>query len=250
MTGTVVPPTPTPVTPGPGPGPAATPAPKAPAPAGPAAGPPQPAAAPIATPPTAASQPLADSPWASEKTWGAIGALGDTEVDAALKGAVLGGLQGTEFTPEKLAAAQGQAYDQGMAGLKSQREGIEADLARRGMSRGGTGAELGQEAEIAARSDIANQQRTNMVEFAKLRTEEKQAAIGQAQQLAQSLASRGVDLENLRMQREQLAMSRRGGGGGGGDDNMIEIDNGDGTTSQVDLRLVDLMLSMGEGGMW
>jgi hypothetical protein len=211
----------------------------------------QPAAAPIATPPTAASQPLADSPWASERKWGAIGALGDAEIDAALKGAVLGGLKGTEFTPEKEAIAQGQAYDQGMASLKGQRADIEADLARRGMSNTGVAAELGAEAETAARANIADQQRTNMMEFAKLRTEEKQAAIGAAQNLAQALASRGVDLENLRMQREQIAMQPRGGGGGGGkDDNMVTIDNGDGTTSEVDLRLVDLMLSMGEGGNW
>jgi hypothetical protein len=231
-------------------GPATTPAPNAPAPAGPAAGPPQQAAAPIATPETAASRPLKDSPWAYEKKWGALGDIGDAELDAALKGAVMNGLNGTEFTAEKEAIAQGQNFDQGMAGLKSQRSAIEADMARRGLSNTGVAAELGAEAETAARGQIADQQRATMMEFSKLRSEEKQAAISAAQNLAQQFAQKGIDLENLRMQREQLAIQSKRGGGGGGDDNMIEIDNGDGTTSQVDLRLVDLMLNMGEGGMW
>jgi hypothetical protein len=176
-----------------------------------------------------------------------VGGVGDPELDAALKGAVMENLKKDPFSPEVIAAEKARIADEGAAGLGSQRESIEADAVRRGIGRTGVAAQLGSEAESSARASVANQQRQTMTEFTKLSADQKQAAIGAAQNLATDLANRGISLQQLAMQREQMAAGR---GGGGGQDNMIEIDNGDGTTSQVDLRLVDLMLNLGEGGMY
>lgn len=229
--------------------PPSVPAAVAPAPAGPAAPGPQAAAAPIATPPTAASQPLEGSPWSYERMWGALGSLGDANLDAAVKGATMEQLNDNPFSKEALAAANVGEFEKGMADLQGTRRSLDSDLIRRGMFSGGLAGELGQEAEMAARAGISSAQRQNSLDFAEKGAAHKAQAIQQAQSLAKDLASRGVDLENLRMQRESLAqqMAARGGGGGGGDES-IEIVNPDGSVSTIPLNVLDLVLGMEEGG--
>jgi len=210
----------------------------APAPVAPAAAP---AAAPSAAPQNPADIP-AGSSWSKTVTNGGIG---DAELDAALKGAVMEGLSNDPFSAEKLAAAQGQAFDQGAAGLAAQREGIEGDAVRRGLSRTGAAAALGSEAESAMRASVADTQRTNMTEFAKLSDEHKQQAIGAAQNLATDLANRGISMEQLKMQREGAA---RGGGRGYDPNAPIEMVDDEGNVTSIDPRMIDLVLALGEGG--
>jgi hypothetical protein len=173
------------------------------------------------------------------------GGIGDPEIDAALKGAVMGQLRDDPYSAEKLAAAKAQQYDSGMAGVGAQRESINADAVRRGLGRTSVGAELGSEAESAARASTANQQRETMTEFAKLSDNHKQQAIASAQNLATDLANRGISIEQMKMQRE----ANRGGGGGGYDPNKpIEMVDDEGNVTQVDPRILDLALGMFEGG--
>lgn len=235
------PPTPT--------GPATTPAPNAPAPAAnPQPAPLAPVGA-IATPATAGSQPLEDSPWAYEKMWGALGGIGDPELDSAVKGATMGLLKENPWDKAALARAQTTNFETGMGDLRSTQEGINADLVRRGLSDTGLGAELGAEAEMAARAGVSAANRQTSQEFAQQGAKFKQDAAAQAQSLASDLAKRGVDIENLRMQREQLArqiQAQRAAGGGGA--STIEIMNPDGSVSEVPLDILDMVLGMGEGG--
>jgi len=203
-------------------------------------------AAASASPSAPAPPPGADTASSWSSTSVTNGGVGDAELDAALKGAVMENLKKDPFSPEVVAAENARLKDEGAAGLAAQKDTLNADAIRRGIGSTGVAAQLGGEAESAARASVANQQRQTMTEFAKLSSEQKQQAIGAAQNLATDLANRGISMQQLALQRESMQPR----GGGGGNDNMIEIDNGDGTTSQVDLRLVDLMLGMGEGGMW
>jgi len=233
-----------------------TPAPQA-APVGlPPSGPtaaPQPGAPPIATPPTAASQPLSGSPWAYEQMWGALGDLGDSELEQALKGAAMGGLKGNAFGDAALARAQGLEFERGMGGLRGAKESAMADLARRGIT-GPAAAAILAEQESAARSDISRGQREIAGEYEGKREESRRAGIEQARAVQQDLVSKGVNLENLRMNREQLAQQIRqqqaamAAAGRAGEPFMLTIDNGDGTTSQIDSRMLELVLGLGEGG--
>lgn len=210
-------------------------------------------AAPIGTPPTAASTPIANSPWKSEQTWGAIGALGDAELDTAVKRAALEGLQKNPFGDQALAQENARSFDLTAAQGRSAAESIAADAARRGLGSSGVGAELAAEAGQNARNTYAQAARENAIGMREKGATYSQNTLAQAQSLAKDLASRNVDLENLRMQREGLAQqlaAQSRGGGGGGNDNLVTIMNPDGTETQVDLRLLDLVLGMEEGGMW
>lgn len=234
----------------PAPGPASTPAPNAPAPAGPAAPGPQQAAAPIATPPTATSQPLADSPWAYEKMWGALGNLGDPELDAMVKSQTMGQLGENPYGAPALEAANAATFEKGMSGMEGQKQAMAADLARRGIT-GPAAAAMMAEAETATRAEIASGQRSNEQEMRDKGVAQKQQAVQQAQSLASDLAKRGVDIESLRMNRESLAQqlqAARAGGGRGED--MIELVNPDGSVSQVPMNMLEFMLDMDEGGMF
>jgi len=209
----------------------------------------QPAAAPIGTPGTAASQPLKDSPWAYEKVWGALGSLGDSELDQAVKSATMANLE-NPFGEEATRQAQTGVFESGMAGLGAQKQAMAADLARRGIT-GPAAAAMMAEAETGARGQIATGQRD-----AAMQMREKGAQYGlqsaqQAQALASDLAKRGVDIESLRMNREQLArqiqQARRAGAGGS---DMLEIMNPDGTTSQVPMDILGMVLDFEEGGLF
>jgi hypothetical protein len=221
----------------------------APAAPAPGAAPAPSGAAPAPSAPAAASMPAgAPPPPAPGTSWAlkdlTVGNLGDADVDAALKGAVMSNLNKDPFSPEVVAAEKARIQDEGMAGLGSQKESIEGDLVRRGISRGGTAAAIGGEAESAARASIASNQRSTMTEFAKLSDAHKQQAIGAAQTLATDLANRGLSLKELAMRAAQ-----RGGGGGGYDPNKpIEFTDDEGNVTQVDPRILDLALGMYEGG--
>jgi len=245
--------------PAPQPAPQAQPAPFVPpvppAPVGlPAAGPTgpaQPAAPPIATPPTAASQPIAPSPWGYEQMWGALGNLGDADIDAALKSGILGNLRTNPFGTAGLSRANAQAFEQGMAGIRGGKEAALADLARRGIQ-GPAAAAILAEQEASGRGAIAGAQRENVQQYAEKAAQFNQQAIAQAQIAASELANRGVNLENLRMNREQLAQqilaNRAAAARAGQGEPPITIDNGDGTTSTIDPRLLEIVLGLGEGG--
>lgn len=246
-------------------GPATTPAPNAPAPGAPTSGVPAPGttvpgggaapgtqapAAPIGTPGTAASQPLEDSPWAYEKLWGALGSLGDSELDALVKQNAMDAVSKDPYSQAALAGANAATFEQGMAGLEGQKQAMAADLARRGIS-GPAAAAMMAEMEAGARADIAKNQQANAADF-----REKGASYGlqagaQAQALASDLANRGVNIETLRMNREQLArqiqQAQRSGAGG---DDSIEIVNPDGSVSTVPLNILSMVLDMEEGGMF
>lgn len=245
-------------------GPASTPAPNAPAPANPAgatrpggivhgAGPApgvQQAAAPIGTPGTATSQPLKDTPWAYEKMWGALGALGDPELDTAVKGATMKNLTADPFGADALRAANVGTFESGMSQVGAGRAAMEADLARRGIT-GPAAAAMIAEQEAAGRANIATGQRENMLTMKEKGAQYNLQSAQQAQALASDLAKRGVDIETLRMNREQLArqiqQARRAGAGG---DEMLEIMNPDGTTSQVPMNILSMVLDFEEGGMF
>lgn len=207
----------------------------------------------IGTPTTVTSTPIANSPWAGERTWGALGDLGDATLDSAVKDAALKNLQNNPFGADALAQENARAFDLTAQQAKSNREGVNADMARRGLNDSGLGAELGAEVSTNASNAFANLSRENAIGMREKAASYGANALKDAQGLAQSLASRGVDLENLRMQRESLAQQmaqQNRGGGGGGNDNIVKIMNPDGTESEVDLRLLDLVLGMEEGGMW
>jgi hypothetical protein len=182
--------------------------------------------------------------------WGALGALGDSDLDAAVKGATMEGLRDNPFSKGNLARANTTEFEKGMGDLAGTRSGLEADMVRRGLSDTGLASELGAEAEMAARAGIAGAQRQNTLDFAEKGAAVKRENVQMAQNLAKDLASRGVDIENLRMQREQLAqqLKQQRAAGGGGGSNTIEIMNPDGSMSEVPLDILDMVLNMGEGG--
>lgn len=210
------------------------------------AAPPAAAAPPPAAP---APAPAVANPTYVEQMTAKFGGIGDPELDAALKGQVMQQLSDNPFSDEVRSRADTSAFEQGMADLKGTRSATDADLMRRGMFGTGLAGELGQEAEMSARASVAEKQRSNMVEFKKLGAEQKQQAIASAQTLASDLARRGIDIESLKMQREQMEASRGGGGGGGRADDTIEITNPDGSVSTVPLNILDLVLGMEEGGL-
>ena len=211
----------------------------------------QPAAAPIATPETAASQPLKKSPWAYEKKWGALGALGDTDVDSAVKKATLEGMQSNPYDEQARGVEKGRIFEEGMAGAKGAEEAMKADLARRGIT-GPAAAQMIAEGNMAARSNISQQQRKSVLEMTDKEATHKLQSTAQGQALSAELAKRGVDIETLRMNREQLAtqiaQAKRSGRGGGGGENMIELMNPDGTTSQVPMDMLMMTMDLMEGG--
>jgi hypothetical protein len=246
----------------PPPGPASQGAPNAPAPAegatptvaggpGTAAQGQQAPAAPIGTPQTAASQPLKDSPWAYEKKWGALGALGDQDVDAAVKAQTLENMQNNPFSENAQQIEAGRIREQGLLGAQGAEAQMKADLARRGIT-GPAAAQMIAEQNMAARQNISQQQRESQLEMTKQQAEYNLNSTAQGQQLGAELAKRGVDLESLRMNREQLAQQlaaqkRRGGGGGGGEQ-MLEVVNPDGSVSQVPMGMAMMALDLMEGG--
>jgi len=251
--------------PTPAPGPASTPAPNAPAPGAPTTGVPAPGttvpgggaapgtqapAAPIGTPATATSQPLSDSPWAYEKLWGALGSLGDSELDAMVKAKTMEQMGQNPYGAQALEAANAATFEKGMSGLEGQKQAMAADLARRGIT-GPAAAAMMAEAETATRAEIASGQRANEQEMRDKGVAQQQAAVQQAAALSSDLAKRGVDIESLRMNREQLAQqiqqAKRQGGGG---DDMIELVNPDGSVSQVPMSMLEMVLDMEEGGMF
>jgi hypothetical protein len=269
MQTTQVDPAPTgPVAGGPAPsptGPATTPAPNAPAPGAPTQGVPpagstvpgggaapgtQAPAAPIGTPGTAASQPLEDSPWAYEKLWGALGSLGDSELDAMVKAQTMGMMKDNPYGAAALEGAKAAEFERGMAGLGGQKEAMAADLARRGIS-GPAAAAMMAEMEAGTRAGIADRQSQAESDMRDKGAAWQQQAVQTAQALSSELANRGVNIETLRMNREQLArqiqQAQRAGAGG---DDTIEIVNPDGSVSQVPLNILGMVLDMEEGGMF
>jgi hypothetical protein len=242
------------------PGPASTPAANAPAPAAGAAAPAtggtveqgaQQAAAPIATPATAASQPLKDSPWAYEKKWGALGGLGDEDVDAAVKQATLDQMKNSPFGQAARDRESGRIFEQGMLSAKGGEERMKAELASRGIT-GPAAAQMIAEQNMGARQAISQQQRKSILDMTAQDAQHKLNSTAQGQALSAELAKRGVDIETLRMNREslaqQIAQAKRKGRGGGGDGNMIELMNPDGTTSQVPMDMLMMTMDLMEGG--
>jgi hypothetical protein len=241
-------------------GPATTAAPNAPAPAAPAPGAAVPGgapapgvqapAAPIGTPETATSQPLADSPWAYEKKWGALGALGDEGVDAAVKAQTLANMKDSPFGEAARGVEKGRIFEEGMLSAKGAEQQMKADLARRGIT-GPAAAQMIAEGNMAARAGISQQQRKSMMDMTREEAGYKLQATAQGQALSAELAKRGVDIETLRMNREQLAQQikqqQRGGGGGGGGQ-MLELMNPDGTVSQVPMEIAMMTFDLLEGG--
>ena len=241
-------------------GPASTPAPNAPAPAAGAApvaagGTVQPGAqapaAPIATPETATSQPLQDSPWAYEQKWGALGALGDKDVDAATKAATLRNMEESPFGERARGVEAGRIAESGMLQARGAEQKMKAELARRGIT-GPDAARMIAEGNISARQGISQAQRKSALDMTKEEATYRLNATAQGQALSAELAKRGVDIETLRMNRENLAQQikaqqARGGGGGAGE-NMIELMNPDGTTSQVPMDMLMMTLDLMEGG--
>jgi hypothetical protein len=210
----------------------------------------QTAAAPIGTPGTAASQPLKDSPWAYEKVWGALGSLGDPELDSAVKGGMMAMMQDNPFGAEGQAEARRGIFEQGMAQARGGQQQIAADLARRGIT-GPAAAAIMAEQEGAARAGIAAGQRESDLAMTEKGAGHQLQVQQAANALSSDLAKRGVDIENLRMNREQLArqiqQAQRAGAGG---NDMIELMNPDGTTSQVPMGILSMVLDMEEGGMF
>lgn len=246
------------------PGPAAMPAPSAPAPANPAGATPpggivhgggpapgvQQAAAPIGTPGTAGSQPLKSSPWAYEKMWGALGSLGDPELDTAVKSATMRNLSADPFGAEALRAANVGTFESGMSQVGAGRASMEADLARRGIT-GPAAAAMIAEQESAGRANIATGQRENALAMKEKGAEYNLQSAQQAQALSADLAKRGVDIETLRMNREQIARQiQQARAAGAGGEEMLEIMNPDGTTSQVPMNILGMVLDFEEGGMF